>query len=384
VVDMRLTRREFLVAAPASLGAWAYLGRAGLPATPAAWARVEWLCERFVADRRAPGMSLAVSRNGAPVFTKTWGWSNLEQEEPVSPRTLFRIASVTKTFIGALYLKLARNGTLALDEPASRWLPAFPRAADFTLRMLLNHTSGLGEYTERPFDDLVRDAGRDYSSDELVVYMARVNPLFVHEPGAGWRYSNTGYVLLGVIAERAAGAPLPVLIEQLAALAGLRETAWDADPGRASGRAIGYGFNDSWLRKGRWVRAPAVSASYVGASGAIRSTAEDLCRWYDALFEGAVLASVELREMLEPARLSGGGSTLTRQGSGYGLGVWTGTTAGRRVFWHAGSTAGFAADARHYPDLRASIVMLGNADSSRMGSAPRRIREAVLDVVAAG
>jgi CubicO group peptidase (beta-lactamase class C family) len=141
---------------------------------------------------------------------------------------------------------------------------------------------------------------------------------------------------------------------------------------------VGYGFRD-----GGWVRAPLVSSSYVGASGAIRSTARDLCRWYDALFGGKVLAPEELRRMLAPATLTGGGSTLTPGGSGYGLGVWTGTAAGRRVAWHAGSTAGFAADARHYPDNGVSVVMLGNADSGRMGSEPRRIRQAVLDVVAA-
>ena len=340
----------------------------------APWVGVERRCEKFLAARRAPGLSLAVSQDGVTLFAKGWGQSNLEQGELVAPPTRFRIASVTKTFIGALFLKLARIGTLSLDDPASKWLPEFPRSVDFTLRMLLNHTSGLGEYTDRPFDDLVRDAMHDYSTDEIIAYMAAIKPLFVHEPGTGWEYSNTGYVLLGVIAERAAGAPLPVLIEQhLAVPAGLQETSWDSDPDRVQGRAVGYGF-----RKGGWVRAPMVSTSYVGASGAIRSTARDLCRWYDALFGGKVLTREELSAMMTPATLTGGRSTLTRKGSGYGLGLWTGAAAGRRVAWHAGSTAGFAADARHYPDNGISIAMLGNADSVRMGSEPRQIREAVL------
>ncbi len=199
----------------------------------------------------------------------------------------------------------------------------------------------------------------------------------MHEPGTEWKYSNTGYVLLGVIAERAAGAPLPALIGQhLAAPAGLQETSWDSDPDRAEGRAVGYGF-----RKGGWARAPVVSTSYVGASGAVQSTARDLCRWYEALFGGAVLTREELTTMMTPATWTGGKSTLTRKGSGYGLGVWTGKANGRRVAWHAGRTAGFAVDARHYPDDGISIAMLGNADSSRMDSQPRRIREAVLNLV---
>jgi CubicO group peptidase (beta-lactamase class C family) len=379
VSDVRLTRRAFLGAVPASIAAWRALALAPAQAGGARWDEVERICERFVAARRAPGLSLAVSRNGAIAFARGWGLSNREQGEPVTPQTLFRIASVTKTFIGALFLVLARTDALSLDDRASRWLPGFPRSGDFTLRMLLNHTSGLGEYTRRPYDDLVRDARRDYSSDELVAYMAAIRPLFAHEPGAARTYSNTGYVLLGVIAQRAGGAPLPALIERhLVAPAGLAETAWDSDPDRAQGRAIGYGF-----RHGGWVRAPSVSTSYIGASGAIRSTARDLCKWCDALFGGKVLTREELSAMMTPATLTGGGSTLTRGGSGYGLGLWTGTARGRRVAWHSGSTAGFAADARHYPDDRVSIVMLGNADASRMGSAPPRIREAVLNLVTA-
>jgi D-alanyl-D-alanine carboxypeptidase len=276
-----------------------------------------------------------------------------------------------------LFLRLARVNALSLDDPASRWLPSFPRSDEFTPRMLLNHTSGLGEYTDRPFDALVRDAEREYSSDELVAYMAAIRPLFAHEPGTRWKYSNTGYVLLGVIAEKAGRAPLATLIEQqVLAPAGLGETAWDGDPARTQGRAIGYGF-----RNGGWVRAPLVSTSYVGASGAIRSTARDLCKWYHALFGGEVLTQEELSALMTPARLTSGRSTLTRSGSGYGLGLWTGRAEGRRVVWHAGTTAGFAADARHYPDSPASIVMLGNADSGRMGSEPRRIRQAVLNLV---
>jgi D-alanyl-D-alanine carboxypeptidase len=286
---------------------------------------------------------------------------------------------VTKTFISALFLRLARSGLLSLDDPASRLLADFPRSEDFTLRMLLNHTAGLGEYTRRPFEVLARDAQPEYSNEALVAYMSRVEPLFVGEPGRHWSYSNTGYVLLGIVAERAAGTSLPQLLrEQLFMPAGLADTNWDGDHGSASGRATGYGYH-----RGGWVRAPFVSSPYVGASGAIRSTARDLCAWFDALFSDRLLTTAELEEMLTPATLANGQPVLTRAGSGYGLGIWTGRTRWGRVVWHGGSTAGFAADARHYPDRTLSIVMLGNADARRVGSQPRRIREAVFQVLAA-
>jgi hypothetical protein len=104
---------------------------------------------------------------------------------------------------------------------------------------------------------------------------------------------------------------------------------------------------------------------------------------YDALFGGRVLTGEELSEMMTPAKRARGGSTLTRNGSRYGLGLWTGRADGRRVAWHAGSTAGIAADARHYPGDQVSIAMLGNADANRMGSEPQLIRETVLNLAVA-
>lgn len=371
---MHLTRRQFVFGLSAAFPASRALASLAGTTDDGRWHAVEQLGETFVSGQRAPGLSLAVSRNGVLLFAKGWGHSQLEPGTAVAPQTLFRIASVTKTFVGALYLRLAREGVLKLDDPAARWLPGFPRAGEFTVRMLLNHTSGLGEYTKRPFEALVRDAGRTYATEELLAYMAGVKPLFLHDPGTGWAYSNTGYVLLGVIAERAGGAPLPDLFKRyLTVSAGLRETAWDSESDHTHGYATGYGF-----RKGVWVRAPSVSTTYIGASGGIWSTARDLCQWFDGLFGARVLTSGELKEMTTPATLAGGRPTLTPKGSGYGLGIWTGKINGRKVAWHAGSTAGFAADARHYPDHQVSIVMLGNADTNRMGAEPARIRAAVL------
>jgi D-alanyl-D-alanine carboxypeptidase len=372
------TRREFLVGLTALLAGCRAADSASFAGEASRWTTVERRGARFVTAERFPGVSLAVSRGGELVFTGAWGHADLERGEAATPGTPFRIASVTKTYVGALFLRLSRAGVLSLDEPAARWLPEFPRAGEFTPRMLLNHTAGLGEYTRRPLDELARDARREYSSEALLAYMAGIQPLFTGEPGTLFQYSNTGYILLGVVAERATGSPLPRLLEEhLFAPAGLRETTWDVE-GPHSVRATGYGY-----QRGRWVRAPHVSSSYVGASGAIRATPRDVCAWFDALFDGRVLDAGELQEMLTPATLPDGRPALTRRGSGYGLGIWVGSNEWGRVRWHPGSTAGFAADARHYPDRRLSIVMMGNADARRVGSQPQRLREAVLRAVAA-
>jgi D-alanyl-D-alanine carboxypeptidase len=378
------TRREFLCTLPISL--LMLQGFADFPALLESprWAAVERLGTAMVAKRRFPGASLAVTRGGVLEFSGSWGHAALEAGRFATPGTRYRIASVTKTYIGVLFLRLARRGVLALDDPASRWLPEFPRSEEFTLRMLLNHTAGLAEYTRRPLDELAQDARRAYTGEEMLAYLSALRPLFTSEPGTAWSYSNTGYNLLGVAAERAAGAPLAELLErEVLAPAGLRETTWDADDDREVGRATGYGFQRAGLlRRGSWIRAPFVSSSYVGASGALRATARDVCVWYDRLF-GGLLRSAEMEELLTAARLRDGRAFATSAGSGYGLGIWIGRTERGRVLWHSGSTAGFAADARHYPDLGVSIVMLGNADARRADSRPRRIRDAVFEALAA-
>lgn len=379
-------RRQFVVALPASVLAIRAIAADPAPLVRSPWTAVDRLCGSLVTGQRLPGAALAVTRRGELLYAGAWGHANLEHGEGATPQTRFRIASVTKSYIATLVLLLAREGTLWLDEPAARWLPEFPRSDGFTLRMLLNHTAGLGEYTRRPPDELARDASRVYSSDELVAYMASIRPLFVNEPGAAWSYSNTGYVLVGIAAERAAGATLAdLLARHVFTPFGLGGTAWNGDHDAGIERAVGYGYSGGGLlRRGRWIRAPFVSSSYVGASGAIRSTAAEVGGWFDALFGGKFLTLEEKEALLGPATLTNGQPFVSRGGSSYGLGVWTGRTERGRVLWHSGSTAGFAADARHYPDLGISIVMLGNADARRMGSEPQRIRAAVLDAVAAG
>jgi CubicO group peptidase (beta-lactamase class C family) len=282
-------------------------------------------------------LALPVSRAGALLFSRGYGLAELTTRRAVEPDTPFRIASLTKIFVGALFVLLARDKLVELDAPASRWLPDLPRSAEFTLRMLLRHTAGLGEYTDKPLAAIEQDARVEYDADALVAHLARTQPLYAHEPGAAWAYSNTGYTLLGVVAERATKTPIRRLLKQrVLEPAGLKQTAWDDAEARPANRAEGYGPGGNG-----WVKAPAVTASFIGASGALRSTAPDLCRWYDALFGGALLNALELAQMLAPATLRNG-KLPARGGSEvrYGFGLRTGTASGRSVAWHTGTTAG--------------------------------------------
>lgn len=369
----KISRRQIIVGAPLAL--FAPREAAGRPQpTSDRWREVDALCAEAVADGGAPGLALAVAQNGRVAFGRAYGLADVEAKRAARLVTPFCIASVTKQMIGALFLILQRTGNVRLDDPMARWLPDFPHGREISLRMLLNHTSGLADYINVPREQLVRAAAKDYSNSEIVAHLAAMQPLLSAPPGTAWSYVNTGYVLLGVIAERATNRRLDELLAvRLFRPAGLTRTSWGPPKGSA---AQGYTSGE-----GGWRRIPYVSTSYIGASGAIWSTVGDLCSWQTALHSGRILRTAEMAEFLAPARLLNqpeptGGRTH------YGLGISSGQAFGRPVYWHSGNTAGFAADLRYYPSGGISIAMLANTDAgSKLAAFPKAAREAALRAV---
>ncbi len=367
-----VTRREALIGAALAVLATRAGAQATLP-PGRRWQEFDALCAGAVTERRTPGLSATVAQSARILFTQAYGWAELASRRAATPETPFSVASVTKQFVAVLFLLLGREGRLTLGDAVARWLPEFPHARDISLLMLLNHTSGLRDYSTIPRRRLIEEAGRDYSNEEIVARMAATRPLLEFAPGTRWAYSNTGYVLLGAIAERAADQELATLLrERLFLPAGLVRTSW-GPPGDGSG-ARGYQFSG-----GAWAPIPYVSPSYIGASGAIWSTAADLCAWQAALHSDRILKPAEHSQLLAPTIVPGSGAR--RGASAYGLGIRTGEALGRSVYWHTGSTAGFAADLRYYPETGVSIALVANADASRMGSFPAAARQSALDAV---
>jgi len=371
---VRISRRQILVGAPLALLAAPAAGKRP-QAVADRWRELDALAAAAVAVGGTPGLAVAVARNGEEAFSRGYGLADVEARRAVTPDTPFCIASITKQMIAALFLILQREGRLRLDDPMARWLPDFPYSRAISLRMLLNHTSGLADYIDVPRERLAQAAARDYSDEEIVAQMAAVRPLLTAPPGTVWSYVNTGYVLLGVIAKRAANLPIETLLaDRLFRPAGMSRTAW----GPPSGSNGARGYTSSG---GGWRRIPYVSPTYVGASGAIWSTVGDLCSWQTALHAGGLLRAAEITELLTPARVPNRPAPGPGE-STYGLGIRSGQGLGRTVYWHSGNTAGFSADLRYYPAERISIAMLANTDAaSRMAAFPRAAREAALRAI---
>lgn len=166
-------------------------------------AKIDTTAKEDVSSGRVAGAVVAVLRDGHLVFAKGYGRANLELAAPVSTNTVFRIGSLTKQFTAAGVLLLAEQGKLKIDDKLSVYLPSFPRAGEVTLRDLLDHTSGIHNFTESPVIDKISTSGA--TVDELVADIAGQSPLYDFDPGKGWWYSNSNYALLGAVIERVSG-----------------------------------------------------------------------------------------------------------------------------------------------------------------------------------
>lgn len=318
-------------------------------------------------DKATAGLVVGVADKGRIRFLGGYGSADLENETAASERTVFRIGSVTKEFTAASILLLAERGLLSVDDPLSKYLPDFPRAKDVTLRQLLNHTSGIRNYTS--LAEFGPAASRlDRSAEEMARYIAAAKPLYDFEPGTGWNYSNSGFMLLGAIVEKVSGQPFETFLKaNILDPLELRDTAIDDLSQIVPNRAEGYEkAKDS---PAGFTNAGFISMSAAAAAGAMRSTAGDLLKWHQALLGGKLLNARSLAMMTEPGRLKDGRlASAGRSGerasqtppSDYGFGISMGRRGDRRTIGHGGAINGFNAWLNSFPDEDVTIVLLTN------------------------
>jgi D-alanyl-D-alanine carboxypeptidase len=303
---------------------------------------------------RVPGASATIVFADGSRWSSAAGNASLNPKAKATPRTPLVAGSITKTFVAALILKLAEDGALTLDDPLSRWLPAYPNGANISLRLLLSHSSGVFNYFEHAdYSRLVfKRPTYKWAPTEILDVFAR-KPYFA--PGAGYYYSNTNYVLLGLVAEAGGGAPLG---EQLRARftqpLGLTRTYFQGDGAPPAASAKGYLLKPSGMKEisdSTGYRPTRSAATVAWAAGDGVATADDIATWARALYGGTVLAPDSLAEMLNDARYPG---------TGYGLGVRMRQFDGRRLVGHTGSLRGFVAATWHLPAEDTTIAVMTN------------------------
>ena len=300
-----------------------------------------------------PGLSIAILKDGKIVKAAGYGLEDVDRRIAAAPETVYKIGSVSKQFIAAGIMLLAKEGRLAIDDPLRKHLDEAPSSwQPITIRQLLTHTSGL--VRESPGFDPMKD-----QSDIDVVRAAYASPL-LFEPGAKWTYSNVGYQALAEIITRVSRRPWPqYLHDQIFRPAGMRETVPTNMTVGLPSRARGYTGTDNRQAAEEWVA--------LRPSGAFLSTVLDLAKWDRALSTDSVLSEEIRREMWTQVRLNDGSSHP------YGFGWHVNRLGGRRIVRHGGGLPGFAAEFTRFVDDGVSIVALANGNDVDLAGVVARV-----------
>ncbi|HEY2805086.1 MAG TPA: serine hydrolase domain-containing protein [Gemmatimonadales bacterium] len=313
-------------------------------------ARIDSFVTANMASRHLIGVSVGLMTGGHAVFVRGYGTADLGTRRAVDTLTRFAVGSVTKEFTCAVILQLASEGKLSLDDKVAAWFPDLTRAGDIAVRDLMGHVSGYPDYY--PLDFVDRRMLHRITADSLIHWYGR-QPLDF-EPGTRWSYSNTGFIMLGRIAERVGGKPIGELLRtRIFQPLGMRhseyEPADEHDP-----RAQGY----AWFAMGEPEPALPEASGWAASAGGIWSTPADLLLWDKALMEGRVVGGDWLRQMTTARRLANGAS------SGYGFGLSVGVAGGDTIWSHGGAVSGFAAQNTLVPSSQSAVVVLSNAEST--------------------
>jgi CubicO group peptidase (beta-lactamase class C family) len=307
--------------------------------------RVDEFVRAEMARQKVPGVAVAIVDHGKLVKAEGCGYANVEHQVPVRPETVFQSGSLGKQFTAAAVMTLVEEGKLALDDSIAKYFPEAPPAfGAITVRHLLTHTSGIPDYTEGTID-----LRRDYTEDELSRMAFGLKLEFA--PGARWNYSNTGYLMLGVLAGRASGRFYgDVLRDRVFQPLGMKTARIISEEDVVPNRAAGYRLVGGELKNQEWV-APKLNTT---ADGSLYFTVLDLVAWDKGLRSRAVLKPESWAAIFQPVRLNSGRSYP------YGFGWGIDQIAGQTVVGHGGSWQGFRTQLTRYVGSDLTIIVLAN------------------------
>lgn len=316
----------------------------------------------------SPGCALAVARGGKIVYEKGYGLANLEQEVPITPRTVFDIGSTSKQFTASSILLLEKEGKLSVNDDVRKYIPELPDyGKKITILNLLNHTSGIRDYLT-----LFELAGVDVDSvttdeDALAIIVRQKSLNF--EPGSEYLYSNSGFFLLSVIVKRVSGKSLPEFAaENIFGPLGMTQTLYrDQHTQLVPNRALAYDAKEP---------GPGFSlnVSYFEQTGdgAVHTSVEDILKWDENFYSAKVGGKAFLDELQETATLNSGKKLR------YAKGLVVFDYRGLRAVEHGGSWGGYRAQLLRFPDQHFSVTCLCNLGSADPESRAAKVAEIFL------
>jgi len=339
-----------------------------------------------------PGVAVLVRQDGKTVFERGYGVRDLRSREGIDTGTCFRLASLTKQLTATVVTLLVRDGKLRYEGTLADLFPAFPAyGKGITVRHLLTHTSGLPDY-----EDLMAAAEKGRAPiwtadrqihDDEVLALLRGETKGVFVPGTSWAYSNSGYVVLGLVVARVSGKPFGDFLRQrIFAPLEMEDTlAYEKGRNEVRRRAYGHARDGDGFRE-----ADQSPTSATLGDGGVYSSLEDLAKWDEALQAHELLSPGAMRPALTPVRLADGSEPRWPAAAGgdnldpgrpvsYGFGWFLDPWRGHARTWHHGSTSGFRSVIERFPEDRLTVVILANRDDLDLRSLALEVAESRLD-----
>jgi CubicO group peptidase (beta-lactamase class C family) len=322
-----------------------------------------------IASANAPGFAVLVKKDNKVVFEKGYGLRDLRAKAAIDPRTNFRLASFTKQFTAMALMLLVHDGKLRYDEKLTEIFPEFPAYGQtIAVRNLLNHTGGLPDYED--LMGVIEKTKGPIWSPEKQIQDAEVLQLLEKEsqgkfaPGTKWEYSNSGYVVLGLIVAKVSGKSFSEFLHEriFAPLKMDHTLVFEKGKNEVANRAFGHSKKDNVF-----IETDQSSTSATQGDGGIYSNLEDLSKWDDALRDHTLLSANEFAPAITPAKLPPGADSklaedvpesLRGHTSAYGFGWFLNLQDPRPLIWHYGDTMGFKTAIFRYVRDNVTVIVL--------------------------
>ena len=322
-------------------------------------------------ENDAPGLAVLVKHEGRVSFSEGYGIRDLRGREKIDAHTDFRLASLSKQFTAMAVMLLVHDGRLRYEEKLSEIFPEFPAyGKTISVENLLDHTSGLPDYEEL-MDRVEKEKGTMWTADrqirdEEVLGLLRKTDHGKFAPGTKWEYSNSGYVVLGLVVARRSGKSFGRFLEEriFSPLGMQRTVVFEKGKNEVANRAYGHSKKD-----GSFVETDQSATSQTQGDGGVYSNLEDLSKWDDALSRHRLLSASEFARAITPAPLPPGAqktlaedapASLRPLARAYGFGWFLDLDHPHSLMWHYGDTRGFKSAILRYLDSRWTVIILAN------------------------
>ena len=318
--------------------------------------RVDAFIAAEMRAEKIPGLALAIVRDGKTIKSFGYGLANIELDVPVKSETIFQTGSVGKQFTATAVMMLVEDGKIRLDDPIGKYLSGAPATwKNITVRNLLTHTSGIHDYETESLKKkgaAFINLRNDYTEDELFRKFSGLPLDF--PPGSKWNYSNSAYVILGILIHKVTGEFYGDLLqERIFRPLGMTSTRIISEADIIPNRAAGYRLVNGEIKNQEWV-SPSLNTT---ADGALYTNVLDLAKWDAALYTEKLLKKGSLNQMWTPVRLNDGKT------AGYGFGWDITSVNGHRLIEHGGAWQGFTTQISRYVDDKFTVIVLTNLDS---------------------